>query len=140
MAKYKSVTYAIYDIEGNFLEKVTTNTVKELSEHLMCDYTVLHDHLHKRLLSVNKQFQVMVVRDNRIREKAGDLSEALLCSNNKPVFKFYKGRFICFYPSLQKASEKTGIDLSSISRCCNRELSSAGGFVFAFADSSTEAP
>ena len=49
-------------------------------------------------------------------------------------------RLICIFESMKEASDKTGVDQSSISKCCNHHkyYSTAGGYIWRYAESYNE--
>lgn len=51
----------------------------------------------------------------------------------KPVTQLsFENKVLAYYPSTRIAEKETGIAQSSISRCCNGKLNSAGGFQWKF--------
>jgi hypothetical protein len=54
---------------------------------------------------------------------------------SKPVYQYTKNMtFINEYPCTWEASRQTGVNESSISRCCRGERKSAGGYVWRYKD------
>ena len=62
------------------------------------------------------------------------LSEAHRSKLSKKILQFTKsGEFIREWPSAYEAERELGIAQSSICRCCNEKLKSAGGYVWKYA-------
>lgn len=58
---------------------------------------------------------------------------------NKTVNKFMpNGDFIESYHSTRQAERETGVDNSSISRCCNGKSLTAGGYVWKYNENAEE--
>ena len=62
------------------------------------------------------------------------------CNNNNleiPIIQYsIDGEKITEYKSITEANENTGVNMSSISHCCNRRYHTAGGFIWRYLDDS----
>ena len=123
---------AMYDFEGNFLDIFEVKSFKELETSLDIPSGSLRACIvGKQLSTINRQFR-LVSDKGRLINRIGDIS-SLTSDFNKPVFKFYKGRYINTYSSVRNASEINGIDEAAINRCCKGKGNSAGGFEWKYA-------
>ena len=57
------------------------------------------------------------------------------CANgtNRKVQQYsLDGKFLASFNAIRLAARETGIDHATIGRCCNREISHAGGFIWVY--------
>ncbi len=63
----------------------------------------------------------------------GTARERMAEKLSKPILQFTKeGKFVKEYPSTWEAARQTKIDQSSISKCCNSKLHSAGNYLWRY--------
>ncbi len=124
---------AMYDLEGHLLEVFEVDTVVDLEIKLGFKKTVILNCLDGNILETNKRQFRKYSPGAKIHNKIGSVNN-LTSYHNKPVCKYYKGKFICSYISAKEASRINGIDDSSINKCCNGVNKSAGGFEWKYAN------
>ena len=65
----------------------------------------------------------------------GSHNERMIKSKSKPVVGINKiNGYICEFNSIIEAERKTNIDKSSITKCCQGKLKSAGGYKWIYAN------
>lgn len=129
----------MYDLEGHLLEVFTVDTITELEEQLKIPRSSLNNAIAGNINhTVNRQFrQVYGGVTARPLNKIGSLLDIPKRSSNIPVHKYYKGTYICSYPSALKAAEANGLNDGNINRCCKGLRKSIGGFSWKYANDET---
>jgi hypothetical protein len=122
---------AMYDLEGHLLEVFETNTIVELENMLDVSQGGINACLSGKALST-KNFQFKEIFSKPLT-KIGDVSRITIGQSNKPVSKYYNGNFICSYSNIKEASVINNINISGISRCCNKKQKIAGRFEWRWA-------
>jgi hypothetical protein len=124
---------AMYDLQGYLLEVFEVKTYKQLEDDLKIPQGSLSSCISGRqLATINRQFREYKDKCRPIN-RIGDISN-LSKHWNKPVHKFYKGKYICSYDCANEAAEINNIDIASINRCINNKMKTAGGFEWKYAN------
>lgn len=120
-----------YDLEGNFLEEITADTLKSLSEKEGVSSSLLLDNLKGRNSTCNN-FQYMEKTD-KIRLNIPSAYHLKTGRPDKPLVKLYKGKIISVYNTLNEASYKNRISVLEILSCL-QGTRKVNGFSFAWVE------
>lgn len=124
---------AMYDAEGFFLEMFQVEKIVYLEELLKIPQGGINACLSGKSLSSNNLQFKRVTDTKKYLTKIGDVSKIKAGQSNKQVVKLYKGIYVTTYSNMVEASEKTGIDITYISKCCNGKQEKTGFYNFKFA-------
>jgi hypothetical protein len=125
---------AMYDLEGHLLEVFTNiSNVKQFERDMGYKSQEIYNCINnKQLQSNNRQFRKYTDND-KPHQKIGDISK-IQRWNNKSVCKYYKGKYVCSYPSLNEAGEINNLDPNHISNCCAGREKTSGGFEWKYSN------
>lgn len=125
---------AMYDLEGHLLEVFDVETVKYLSIVLKISEFSLYACLSGKTISTDfKQFRE-INKGYTALQKIPNAYDTGQGKQGKPVLKYYKGKFVCFYNTLEEAELRTGTDKAHIIKCCKKTRKTAGGFEWKYAN------
>lgn len=118
---------AMYDLEGHLLEIFEGDNISQISKLIGVGASHLHNCINGKVLSAKLRQYKEVFMENPLH-KIGDISKCTHGNKYSPVFKYYKGKYICTYRNAHNASSITKIDEPSINECLNGKRLTAGGF------------
>ena len=132
----KGIDYeiGIYDLEGHFIDIIDSWEVLEK------DFGILKQDLYHYVFAGNntvKGFQVRLRDKSHLNSLVGKIGDVTGIYDNKnikkPVAKYYKGRLLCVYDSMNQAEKLTGISLGAIFNSCSKN-SKAKCFTFKYVE------
>lgn len=105
------------------------------------DESLRHNNIERYILWLPEDLVVMSKEEHSQLHKIGEKNpmygkhhteeELKMMSRNKPIEQYTKtGEFVARYISRKEAFAETGVAQSSICRCANGKLKSAGGFIW----------
>lgn len=115
------VSVLLYDMEGNFVEEF--NSVKEASKSTGIARTTITACLRGQTQH-NKDGSTWKYKDKEVPHKRNFPKEILQYDRHN--------NFVQKFSSLKEAYEATGIDKSSIIRCCTNRNKTAGGYIWKY--------
>lgn len=130
----KGTPVSQYDLDGNFIATYQSAKAAERSVEKTTHANIRKSCVNKRCLSGG--FQWRFADDDPPGAYTGRVTHV-----NKAVCQLdIDRRLISIFKSMNAASDATGIDPSSISKCCSnyRNYSTAGGYIWCYADSYKE--
>lgn len=116
-----------YDLVGNLLK--TYKSIREASLDTNLSNTSIYDVCHHRPKCKTAGGYVWRLKGESFSLEYLNSAEHLrksICQYDK------KGKLLKEFASLSQASEKTGISVGNISRCCNKNIKTIGGYVWRF--------
>jgi hypothetical protein len=124
----KPIIILQYDLEGNFLREWDIPQT-HIAEKLNIDHSDLNRAVLNKMETAGG-FQWRVSDRGRTPSKISQAYEVYAGMREVPVKKYYQGRFICVYNSMQEAAYKNRIDISNVSRVVSGEERDINGFTF----------
>ena len=116
---------AMYDLEGHLLEVFDCEFAVDLEAKLKLPISVISSCLNGYSNSTNG-LQFRRVSSN-VLTRIGDITKAKK-GGDKPIAKYYKGKYIQSYKNAVVAEEKTQVPKLSIQQCASGHNESSYGF------------
>jgi hypothetical protein len=127
---------AMYDLEGHLLEVLKGKTYQEIIDLLPSKSGIKNVASIQQAIRGEKNFcgiyQFREVFTQKPLQKIGSCVN-LKKTLEKQVHKYYKGKYICTYKSMQEAAVINNIEHANLTKCANGERSTAGGFEWKYA-------
>ena len=119
-----------YDLDGNFIK--TWDSLTDASNYLNGNTGHIAK-CCKRKIPIYKGYQW------RYKNDCDDISKYVFVGTSKKINKYsLDGEFIEMYDSCTIASQQNNISMGSISGCCNKHHKTAGGYIWRYADETSD--
>lgn len=121
----------IYDLEGNYLKSFKDSSYKDIELDLKLKIGSISQCLNNRVYKI-KTYQFREYhRDRTPLKNINEVYSKLRNSNtNKPVAKYFEGKVISVYNSIEEAAFKNDIHVSNIRLALKSKRGYSSGFIW----------
>lgn len=128
---------AMYDLEGHLLEVLEGDTYQDIIDLLPfksgINSTSSIQKVVKGQLNFAGSYQFREFVSEKPLHKIGSCTK-LKKTTERPVHKYYKGKYITTYRNIQDASDKNNVNHANIIACLKGKIKTSGGFEWKYAN------